>query len=220
MSVDFSLPRAVLIGALAFAVFAASPAPGAVPTTTNAVDDSISPPAIMGTVVLPKSVPDPLEPFNRAVWAFNSGVMSGLVKPTAKAYRFVVVKPVRTGISNFGRNITYPGRFLNNLLQGKWTEARAETARFGCNTVVGIGGIFDVATKWKIPKADADFGQTFGQWGWKPHCFLMLPILGPSNERDAVGLGTDTLANPLTYISPYPGWTPDSLPNNQPSSKR
>ncbi|MEY2428889.1 MAG: phospholipid-binding lipoprotein MlaA [Verrucomicrobiota bacterium] len=162
----------------------------------------------MGAVVLPESVPDPIEPVNRAVWAFNSGVMSGLVKPTAKAYRFVVVKPVRTGISNFGRNITYPGRFVNNLLQGKWAEARAETARFGCNTVVGIGGIFDVATKWKIPKFDADFGQTFGQWGWKPHCYLMLPIYGPSNERDTLGLASDTLANPLTYIAPYPISTP------------
>jgi pimeloyl-ACP methyl ester carboxylesterase len=60
-----------------------------------------------------------------------------------------------------------------------------------------------VATKWNIPKADADFGQTFGQWGWKPHCFLMLPLFGPSNERDTLGLAADTAANPLIYISPY-----------------
>jgi len=65
-----------------------------------------------------------------------------------------------------------------------------------------------VASKWKIPKADADFGQTFGQWGWKPHCYLVLPIFGPSNERDTLGLAADTAANPLTYVAPYPASTP------------
>jgi ABC-type transporter lipoprotein component MlaA len=155
------------------------------------------------TVVLPKSVPDPLEPWNRAMWSFNKGLMTGVIKPTSKAYRFVVVKPVRTGIGNFGRNLTYPGRLINNLLQGKWIGARDESYRFFCNTTVGVGGFFDVGTKWKIPKSDADFGQTFGQWGWKPQCYLMLPIFGPSNERDTLGLAADTAANPLLYIAPY-----------------
>ena len=211
LSTQFSLARAVLIGMVGFSLVAAAPAQSDLSATTNSASDPTPQQAIMGTVVLPKSVPDPFEPINRGVWAFNCGVMSGFVKPTAKAYRFVVVKPVRTGIGNFGRNIIYPGRFVNDLLQGKWAEARAETARFGCNTVVGIGGIFDVATKWKIPKADADFGQTFGQWGWKPQCYLMLPIFGPSNERDTLGLAADTVANPLTYIAPYPISTPGLL---------
>jgi hypothetical protein len=60
-----------------------------------------------------------------------------------------------------------------------------------------------MGTRWHIPKSDADFGQTFGQWGWQPACFIMLPIFGPSNERDTLGLATDTAANPLIYISPY-----------------
>ncbi|HEX5399688.1 MAG TPA: VacJ family lipoprotein [Verrucomicrobiae bacterium] len=155
------------------------------------------------TVILPKSVPDPLERFNRVMWGFNKGLMTDVIKPTSRVYRFVVVKPVRTGIGNFGRNLTYPGRLINNLLQGKWNGARDETYRFVCNTTVGIAGIFDPATKWKIPKSDADFGQTFGQWGWKPQFFVMLPIYGPSNDRDTVGLAADTAANPLLYISPY-----------------
>jgi len=161
------------------------------------------------TVVLPKSVPDPIEPFNRVMWGFNKGLMTGVIKPTSKVYRFVVVKPVRTGIGNFGRNLTYPGRLINNLLQGKWTGARDESYRFVCNTTVGVGGFFDVGTKWNIPKSDADFGQTFGQWGWTPECFIMLPFLGPSNERDLLGLAADTAANPLLYIAPY-----DFDPNN------
>ena len=155
------------------------------------------------TFALPQSVPDPIEPFNRAMWSFNKGLMTGVVKPTSRVYRFVVVKPVRTGIGNFGRNLTYPGRLINNLLQGKWIGARDETYRFACNTTVGVAGCFDVGTKWKIPKSDADFGQTFGQWGWKPQCFIMLPILGPSNERDTLGFAADTAANPLIYIAPY-----------------
>ncbi len=137
------------------------------------------------------------------MWGFNKGLMTGVIKPTSRVYRFVVVKPVRTGIGNFGRNLTYPGRAINNLLQGKWSGARDESYRFVCNTTVGVAGIFDPATKWKIPKSDADFGQTFGQWGWKPACFIMLPIFGPSNERDTVGFAADTAANPLLYIAPY-----------------
>ncbi len=155
------------------------------------------------TVVLPKSVPDPIEPFNRAMWDFNVGLMTDVIKPTSKVYRFIVVKPVRTGIGNFGKNLTYPGRLINNLFQRKWSGAREESYRFVCNTTVGVAGFWDVATKWKIPKSDADFGQTFGKWGWKPQCFIMLPVFGPSNERDTLGLAADTAANPLLYIAPY-----------------
>ena len=152
------------------------------------------------TVVLPESVPDPIEPFNRAMWSFNKGLMTDVIKPTSKIYRLVVVKPARTGIGNFGRNLTYPGRLINNLLQGKWSGARDETYRFLDNSTIGVAGLFDVATMMEIQKSDADFGQTFGQWGWKPNFFIMLPFLGPSNDRDTVGWAADTAANPLLYI--------------------
>jgi ABC-type transporter lipoprotein component MlaA len=154
-------------------------------------------------VVLPKSVPDPFEPINRVIWGFNKAVMTVVIKPTSRVYRFVVVKPIRTSVGNFGRNLTFPGRLINNLLEGKWNGARDETYRFLCNTTIGIAGFLDPATKWKIPKSDADFGLTFGQWGWKPQFFVMLPIYGPSNDRDTVGLAADTAANPLLYIAPY-----------------
>ena len=156
------------------------------------------------SVILPKSVPDPIEPFNRALWAFNVGLMKDVVKPTGRAYRAVVRKPIRNGIANFGRNVTYPGRLLNNLLEGKLAGARDETTRFVCNTIVGAGGFIDVAGKQKIPRSDADFGQTFGRWGWKPGCYLMLPVLGPSNDRDLLGFAADEAADPLIYITPYP----------------
>ena len=170
-----------------------------------------SPPLREDSVVLPASVPDPFEHFNRVIWSFNNGVMTAVVKPAGQVYRFIIIKPVRKGIRNFGRNITYPGRLINNLLEGKWTGAGDESCRFFYNTTVGLGGFFDVATKLKIPKSDADFGQTFGQWGWKPRCYIMLPLFGPSNERDTVGLAADTAANPLSYLTPFPFTPSDPL---------
>lgn len=164
-----------------------------------------APPSTNETIVLPKSVPDPLEPMNRVIWGFNKEVMKDIIKPTSKAYRFVVRKPVRTSISNFGRNLTYPARVTDNLLQGKFCGARDETYRFLCNSTIGLGGFFDVASKWHIPKSDADFGQTLGQWGWSPKVYLVLPLYGPSNERDTVGLAFDTAANPLLYVEPTRG---------------
>jgi ABC-type transporter lipoprotein component MlaA len=175
-----------------------------VAASSNTASQAVqSPAAAAESVVLPKSVPDPIEPFNRVVWAFNRELMKDVVKPTSKAYRFVLRKPARTGIANFGRNITYPGRLINHLLQGRWKGARDETHRFFCNTIAGGAGFVDVASKWKLPKSDADFGQTFGKWGWKPQCYVMLPLFGPSNERDTLGFAADTAANPLAYITPY-----------------
>jgi ABC-type transporter lipoprotein component MlaA/pimeloyl-ACP methyl ester carboxylesterase len=205
------LKRFLLSTALGWSVVAASLAQTPPSIPIEPARNPALPKAGAEVVVLPESVPDPFEPVNRVVYALNKGLMTGVVKPTAKGYRFVVVKPVRTGIGNFGRNIIYPGRLINNLLQGKWAGARDETYGFCCNTTVGLAGFFDVASKWKIPRSDADFGQTFGQWGWKPECYIMLPLYGPSNERDTVGLAADTAANPLTYIAPYPNSTPALL---------
>ncbi len=137
------------------------------------------------------------------MWDFNMGLMTDIVEPTSRVYRFLVAKPVRTSIGNFGTNLKYPGRLVNNLLQGKWLGARDESYRFVCNTTVGLAGLFDPGTRWHIPNSQADFGQTFGQWGWNPRCFIMLPVFGPSNERDTVGLAADTAANPLLYLAPY-----------------
>jgi ABC-type transporter lipoprotein component MlaA/pimeloyl-ACP methyl ester carboxylesterase len=176
---------------LASSGYGQRPASGSTPTSS------------VQTVVLPKAIPDPIEPVNRVMWAFNKGLMTEVIEPTSQVYRFVVKKPVRTGIANMGRNLTYPDRLINNLLQGKWAGARDESFRFLYNSTVGVAGFFDVATKINIPTADADFGQTFGQWGWKQNFFLMLPIFGPSSDRDTVGLAADTAANPLLYISPY-----------------
>ena len=173
------------------------------PGFTVATNQSTPPKVSSEKIVLPPSVPDPIERVNRVMWDFNRVVMSEVIKPTGRAYRLIVRKPMRRGITNFGRNATYPGRLINNLLQGKWAGARNETDRFFFNTLLGGAGFFDVAKQWQIPKSDADFGETFASWGWKPSVFLMLPIYGPSNERDTTGLIADIAANPITYFPPY-----------------
>ncbi len=197
------MSRAVLVATLVGGLQVSSQAQNPPVVSTNLPQPTLLLHPAAETVMLPKSVPDPLEPLNRVLWGFNKAVMTSVIKPTSRAYRFVVVKPVRTGIGNFGKNLTYPGRLINNLLQRKWSGARDESYRFLCNTTVGLAGFFDVGTRWKIPKSEADFGQTFGQWGWKPSCYLMLPLYGPSNERDTLGLAADTASNPLLYIAPY-----------------
>src|SRR5271170_2749054 len=165
-------------------------------------------------IVLPARLNDPIEPFNRAMWGFNKGFLTWAVRPFGRGYRAVVVKPVRKGIGRMGYNMIYPDRLANNLLQGRWIGSLQETERCLCNTVIGLGGFFDVAAPWGIPKNDADFAQTFQKWGWKPAYYLMLPIFGPSDDRAAVGLVGDALANPMFYFFPFEYISPFIMANN------
>jgi ABC-type transporter lipoprotein component MlaA/pimeloyl-ACP methyl ester carboxylesterase len=160
-------------------------------------------PPATNAVVLPEPLRDPIEPVNRAIWGFNKGLMKSVIKPASKGYRTVVPKPVRLGIGNAGRNLTTPVRLLNELLQGNWQELHDETKRLFYNTIFGLGGLFDVATRSNIPKPDNGFGRTLQQWGCEPGIFLMLPILGPSDVRDGSGLVGDYAANPLSYFYPF-----------------
>ena len=133
------------------------------------------------------AVPDPIEGFNRCSWKVNDWLFRDLFYPVSFGYNFMVPKPVRTMISNGGHNLTYPVRLFNNCCEGRWHGAWVETERFGANSTVGLGGLFDPATHWKIGRSDRDFGETLGQWGSGPGFYLMLPLLGPSNGRDALG---------------------------------
>ena len=153
---------------------------------------------------IPQFLDDPYEPVNRGVWAANKGLLKGVVHPSARVYRSVFPQPVRTSIQNFERNITYPGRLVNNLLQGRWRGAGQETTRFLSNSTVGLGGLLDPATQWNIEKSDASFSQTFGKWGWRPKTYVVLPLFGPSDERNTLGLLADRSTNPLNYVNqPY-----------------
>ena len=159
--------------------------------------------SIENAIILPDPIDDPIEPVNRALWKLNQGVLRVAIQPSSKIYRTVVPNDMRRGIRNAGRNLAAPRNVMNNLLQQKWTGARDETYRFLLNSTAGVGGLFDVASRAGIRAAEADFGETFGTWGWHPQVYLMLPITGPSNERDAFGGVLDRLLHPLTYFTPW-----------------
>lgn len=180
-------------GALAFAMLSSCTAP------------SVNHAQVPRDELMPESLSDPIEPFNRGVWEFNRGLMHGFLHPLSAGYRGLVPAPARASVRNFSRNITYPGRLLNHALQGRWSGAGDESLRFLCNTTAGVGGLFDVASRWKVGRSDADFAQTFSQWGWKPQNFVVLPFLGPSSDAETAGLIADKAAEPTTYITAVRG---------------
>lgn len=143
---------------------------------------------------------DPLEPLNRAVYSFNDGFDKVLAKPAAEAYRFVLPNFVRTGIGNFFSNLNDVIVLLNSLLQGKLNQAGIDLARLMVNTTVGVLGLFDVATELDLEKHNEDFGQTLGYWGIGDGPYLVLPFIGPSSARDAVGWVGDFYAWPVSYV--------------------
>lgn len=147
---------------------------------------------------------DPLEPLNRGIFAFNQ-VLDGLfLKPFAEFYKLLLPPPVQTGIHNVLNNLRAPVILVNNLLQGEGSEAANTAGRFVINTTLGVGGFGDVAAYWGMPYRDEDFGQTLGVWGVGEGPFLMLPLIGPSNPRDATGLLVDSmLIDPLGIVGTY-----------------
>jgi len=146
---------------------------------------------------------DPLEHINRGMYKFNDKVDRATLKPIAKGYRKVTPSWMRTGVSNFFSNLRSPWTAVNELLQGKPKSMAQETGRFLVNTVVGIGGLFDVASKVHLPSHDEDFGQTLAVWGVPSGPYIVLPFFGPSSVRDSFGRIPDYYARPTTY-SPLP----------------
>lgn len=143
---------------------------------------------------------DPLEPTNRVFYVINNGIDTVLLRPAAQAYRFVFPQPVRNGVHNLLSNLSTPVLLGNDILEAKPRRAGDTTMRFLINTTVGVVGVFDVAKDWGYPAHDAGFGTTLALWGLPEGPFLFLPVLGPSNPRDAVGFGVDTAMDPFTWV--------------------
>lgn len=146
-----------------------------------------------------RTASDPWEPANRTVHSVNTAVDNVTLKPLAKGYRKVLPSPVRTGVSNFFRNLTTPASSVNNFLQGKPANGFSELGRFVFNSTLGIGGLFDVATASGMEEYQEDFGQTAAVWGVPDGPYVMLPFLGPKTLRDALLTPLDVLSDPLIY---------------------
>jgi phospholipid-binding lipoprotein MlaA len=134
---------------------------------------------------------DPLESINRPIFAFNRTLDKYLLRPVAKGYDTVAPKALKFAVTNFFSNLRQPIYVVNHLLQGKPGGAARQTGRFAINTILGLGGIIDAAKDARLPAEKEDFGQTLAVWGFGGGPYLMLPLLGPSNPRDAVGLFAD-----------------------------
>jgi len=158
---------------------------------------------LAGCATLPNGKPDPRDPlerFNRSMFAFNDVVDKAVAKPVAKGYKKVMPSFVRTGVSNVFNNLNTLGTAVNDALQGKMRQAGRDSARFLMNSTLGLGGLFDPASAAGLELNDEDFGQTFGKWGMKPGPYLMLPFLGPSTFRDTFGKLADQFTYPLYYL--------------------
>ena len=166
-------------------------------------------PILMGSCILAGGCataqkPDPLEPVNRKVFAFNEGLDKIVLKPTASAYKVVVPSPARTGISNFFSNLAEPWSAVNLMLQGRFKDGVSDLGRFGTNTTVGVLGFVDFASDWGMPRHGEEFGRTLGAWGVGTGAYLVLPLFGPSDLRDAAALPVDSLGSPLGYVGDVP----------------
>lgn len=147
--------------------------------------------------------PDPLEPMNRRIFAFNEALDRYALEPAATAWDFVLPDVVQDSLDNFFTNLNMPIVFANDLLQLKPKAATYDLVRFLQNTVFGLGGFIDIASMVDIPQNDEDFGQTLGFWGVPEGAFLVVPILGPYTLRDGIGDIVDTSAVAYAYMNPF-----------------
>lgn len=184
--------RLLLLPAALLLAHCASPKPAA--DSANAADE-------LDDYASTSQVADPLEPLNRATFALNDGIYNVVLRPISKGYTTVTPKVVRTGLDNFFDNAKYPVRLINSGLQGKFRRAGHETEKFAVNTVTGFGGLVKQSDRLphlaNIPAEDT--GQTLATWGIGHGPYLVLPVLGPSTAREAVGYAGDYVLNPVNW---------------------
>jgi len=143
---------------------------------------------------------DPLEKYNRAVYAFNDGFDRHLLKPVAETYEEYVPTPVNNSISNLFSHLDDVVVIVNDVLQLKFEQTLSDIGRFTFNSTFGLLGLFDVASHMDLPKHNEDFGQTLGRWGVGSGPYVELPFLGPSTLRDAPSLAADWQVDPIYTI--------------------
>jgi len=159
---------------------------------------------VLGGCASSGSAKDPAEGFNRAMFAFNEGLDTVVIKPVAKGYDAAMPIPARTGVGNFFGNIADIFIAVNDLLQGKPSDAGSDVGRFLVNSTAGILGFIDVASEMGLDKHEEDFGQTFGRWGAESGAYVVLPFFGPRTVRDTGGLVLDVATDPVSNIRHVP----------------
>ena len=144
---------------------------------------------------------DRFENLNRKVFYVNDRLDHYALRPAAVTYKKLMPNPLEKGVENIFSNLDEVTNVLNDLLQGKFSQAAHDSGRFLLNTTIGIGGIFDVAKRAGLEKSDGeDFGQTLAVWGVGEGPYLMLPLIGPSTLRDAPSKFVDSITSPFSYV--------------------
>ena len=144
--------------------------------------------------------PDPLEPANRATLGFNEQLDRFVIAPISRGYSTVMPDQAEFAVRRVFRNLSEPISFLNHTLRLEPKLAGETLARFGMNTIGGVGGLIDIATPAGLPEHHADFGGTLHRYGTPSGPYLIVPVLGPSTARDAVGDAVDAVLAPQTYL--------------------
>jgi phospholipid-binding lipoprotein MlaA len=152
------------------------------------------------TTPRPATPADPLEPFNRAMYAIHEPIDTHVVKPVAQAYVDYVPRAVRQPVTNFFGNIDDLFSGINGVLQGKPEKAAHDFGRVMVNSLYGLGGLIDFATEAGIPKGEEDFGQTFGVWGIPQGPYLFVPLFGPTTVRDGTGWVIRGYTTPVGFM--------------------
>lgn len=143
--------------------------------------------------------PDPLEPWNRQVFAFNESLDANVLRPVATGYNQVTPEPVRNTLRNVFNNIRDVWSTVNLVLQGRLRDATVSAMRVTINTTLGFGGLVDWATPMRLDRPNEDFGQTLGVWGVKPGAYIVWPVLGSSTLRDSVSIPGDLYFSASTF---------------------
>jgi phospholipid-binding lipoprotein MlaA len=147
---------------------------------------------LAGCTIAKPRIDDPLEKFNRNVYAFNDALDKAAIRPVALGYRKITNPPVRRSVSDFFTNIRMPITVANDLLQARPKQALQSSGRFLVNLTLGLGGFFDPASQLGIPLEDNDFGVTLARWGVPDGDYLVLPLIGPTTVRDVWRMPVDS----------------------------
>ena len=145
----------------------------------------------------PTEIHDPYEAVNRVTHDFNTGLDTVALRPASQLYGTVVPRPVRTRLDNAARNLGLPAAMVNKLLQGQVKQAAQNGFRFAINSTLGLFGLFDPAQDFGLEEQEAGFSDTLAVWGADEGAYVVLPVLGPSTERDTAGLIVDIATNPV-----------------------
>lgn len=202
------IPCTVLFLALACAPHVARPADAGDPFEVPAADGQVkevpdpfdAPEETPVEAPRVESDPDPWEGFNRRIFNFNEGFDRRVFKPVARGYRKATPDWLDDAITRFFENLRDLRSGLNNVLQWEWANAGSNFGRFGVNTTLGVGGLFDVASDMNLRKVRDDLSATLAKWGVPQGPYLVLPFLGPSTVRDAATIWPEDYMTPRAYI--------------------